>query len=490
MFVPIRPAERGPVVRLSLVAALPLLALGACSSSSDVEVEVSAVEAGEVVQTVAAAGELEPAARATVAAPVGGEVIELLVADGDEVSAGDPLVRLASDAIEDQIAQAESAVDAAGALADSAAATGADVSPVVGAFRSQLDAMFPPLIGALRDQIDALERAADASREAARERLEAQDPEELGIEAEELDELIETFDGEDVDEALAAARQRLAETEAGYRDARNQLSQTESQLRSQAQQATAAQEAAAEAQREQAELALEAATARVDDLLIVAPISGVVELSRGEEDPAPSAPFGDLGDLGALGGGGASGRGGAPITEGVEVGAGQTLLSIYDLSSFTVRADIDELDIIDVEVGQDVIVLVDALADNELDGVVARVALTPHRPAGGGASYPTTVELVDVPEDTRLRIGLTASVEIMVRRVQADTVVPTSALLRRGGGEVIYVVRDGIAHEVDVTVDALGDQTAAISGEVSSGDLVVTFGVELVEDGAEVEVDG
>ena len=477
-------------MRLSLVAALPLLALVACSSSDDVEVEVSAVEAGEVVQTVAAAGELEPAARATVVAPVGGEVIELLVADGDEVSAGDPLVRLASDAIEDQIAQAESAVEAAGTLADSAAATGVDVSGVVGAFRSQLDATFPPLIGTLRDQIDALQRAADASREAAQERLEAQDPDQLGVDPEDLDELVETFDGEEVDEALAAARQRLAETEAGYRDARNQLSQTESQLRSQAQQATAAQEAAAEAQREQAELALQTATARIDDLLVVAPISGVVELSRGEDDPAPSAPFGDLGDLGALGGGATSGSGGAPIAEGVEVGVGQTLLSIYDLSAFTVRADIDELDIIDVEVGQDVIVLVDALAENELDGVVGRVALTPHRPAGGGASYPTTVELVGVPEDTRLRIGLTASVEIVVRRVEADTVVPTSALLRRGGGEVIYVVRDGIAREVDVTVDALGDQTAAISGEVAPGDQVVTFGVELVEDGTEVEVEG
>lgn len=481
-------------MRRSLVAVLPLLVLAACSSAGDVEVEVAEVGSGEVVQTVAAAGELEPADRATVSAPAGGEVAELLVGDGDEVRAGDPLVRLASDPIDEQVTQAESAVDAAGALADSSAAAGVDVSPVVGAFRSQLDAMFPPLIGALRDQIDALERAAERSREAARTQLEAQDPEELGIEREELDELVEAFDGEEVDDALAGARQRLAETEAGYREARHELTHTESQLRSQAQQATAAQEAAAEAQREQAELALEAARARIDDLVLVAPISGVVELSRGDGEAGPTAPFGDLGDiedLGPLGGGAPSGdQRTGPITEGAEVGAGQPLLVIYDVSSFTARAGIDELDITDVEVGQEVVVLVDALADVELAGVISRVALTPNRPAGGGASYPVTVELVDVPDDVRLRIGLTASVEVVVQRVEAETVVPTSALLRRGDGEVVYLVRDGVAREVGVTVDALGDQTAAVTGDLSPGDQVVTFGVELVEDGTEVEVVG
>jgi HlyD family secretion protein len=305
------------------------------------------------------------------------------------------------------------------------------------------------------------------------------------------------LDDEEMDGALRSARARLAEAEAGYRDARSQLSQTESQLRAQAQQATAAQQSVADAQREQAELALETARARIDDLTIVAPIAGVVELSRGDDGDTtpPLGGLGDLGELGDLGGFGGTTPGGAgsstgPIREGADVGPGQILLTIYDVSSFTVRADVDELDIVDVEVGQDVVVLVDAFADLELPGVVSRIAMTPQRPAGGGAIFPVTVDLGDVPGDVRLRIGLTASSEIEVRRVEADTVVPTSALLRRGGAEVVYVVRDGVAHEVPVSVEALGDQTAALSGELRPGDEVVTFGVEAVEDGTEVEVVG
>jgi HlyD family secretion protein len=82
-----------------------------------------------------------------------------------------------------------------------------------------------------------------------------------------------------------------------------------------------------------------------------------------------------------------------------------------------------------------------------------------------------------------LRIGLTASAEIEVRRLLADTVVPTSALLRRGGDEVVYVVRDGLAVQTPVRVTAIGDTTAAVEGDLTIGERVVTIGVELLEDG-------
>lgn len=487
------------------------LLLAGCTSADVPEVEVAEVRPGVVVQTVAAAARLEPAARVTVTAPTGGEVEELLVGDGDVVAAGDPLVRLASDAIDQQITQAEAAADAAGSLAGGAATAGFDLSPVVGAFRAQLDAVFPPLIGALGDQIDVLERTVETVRDTTTERLAELDPEELvelGLDPDDVaelgldadpDELAERLDTTALEDALYDARRRLAEAEAGYRQARSQLVSAESQVRSQAQQATAAQQAAVEAQRQQAELALEAARARIDDLTIVAPVAGVVELSRGESGGAPATipdvgGFGDLGGLDELGGllggtaGGESATRSGPIAEGVGVGPGQPVLTIYDLSSFSAQVDVDEIDIVEVEVGQDVTVLIDAFPGREFRGVVQRIALSPQRPAGGGAIFPVTVQLVDVPAEVQLRVGLTAAAEIEVRRVDGDTVVPTSALLRRGDDEVVHLLRDGRALQVPVEVDAIGDETAAVSGELSTGDEVITIGVELVEDGAEVEV--
>jgi HlyD family secretion protein len=439
--------------RLAAACGALVLALAACRGEEAVPVETAEVVAGEVVQTVAAAAQLEPAGRVTVAAPAGGEVAELLVGDGDEVQQGDPVVRLRSGSVELQIAQAQAAVDAADALAGAAASAGVDLSPVLGALRGQLDAVYPPLLDALYGQAAGVE-----------------DP-----------------------ELRAALEERVQRAEDAYRRSRANLQRSEAELRGQAQQATAGQVAAAEAQRQQAELALEAARDRADDLTLTAPADGIVELARADAGGAPTLPdldalAGGAEDLGSLLGGGEAGgaQPSGPLAVGVAVVPGQPLLTIYDLSGFTARVEVDEIDVVEVEVGQPVTVLVDAYPDVELRGVVDHVALAPTRAAAGGASFPVTVGLRGVPRDVRLRVGLTASAEIEVRRVESDTVVPTSALLRRGAGEVVHVVRDGVAREVPVTVTAIGDDTAAVEGDLAAGERVVTLGVETVEDGDEV----
>jgi hypothetical protein len=160
--------------------------------------------------------------------------------------------------------------------------------------------------------------------------------------------------------------------------------------------------------------------------------------------------------------------------------------TIYDLSSFTARVEVDEIDIVEVTEDQGVTVLVDAFPDAELRGRVDHVALAPVSGPTGGAVFPVTVQLTDVPEEVGLRVGLTASAEIEVRQVDADTVVPTSALLRRGGAEVVFVVVDDVVREVPVRVAALGDQTAAVEGDLDVGDRVVTTGIEAVSDGDEL----
>jgi hypothetical protein len=174
---------------------------------------------------------------------------------------------------------------------------------------------------------------------------------------------------------------------------------------------------------------------------------------------------------------------------GTAVGAGQPLLTLFDLDAFTAEAAVDELDIVLVEVGQPVVVLLDAFPEAELTGVVDRVGIEPRTSGLGGALYPVSVRLTDVPEDLQLRIGLTASVEVEVRRTEGELVVPSSALLRRGGDEVVHVVRDGRVTRVEVEVLALGDGTAAVSGALDVGDVVVTTGVELLEEGQEVELE-
>jgi multidrug efflux pump subunit AcrA (membrane-fusion protein) len=435
------------------------LMVSACDRDDELEIETARVVSGEVVETVAAAAELEPAARVAVTAPAGGEIVELHVDDGDEVEAGDPLLRLRSDTIELQIAQAEAALEAADAMTGLSGG-GVDISPLFGAVRGQLEAVLPPLLDGLDHQ------AAQIEDDDVREEFEA---------------------------SLADARGSYAASVAELREA-------ERVSRSEAEQATASQQRAAAAQREQARLALDAAEDRDDELTLVATADGVVELGRAGGGAGPG-DLGDLGGLGGLGGGGdleglgdladvrpptGGGEDTGPLARGVEVGAGQLLATIYDLSSFSARVEVDEIDVVEVEKGQAATVLVDAYPDVELDGRVTFVALSPERGGGGGALFGVTVALPDVPDEVRLRVGLTASSEIVVREVASDTVVPTAALLRRGREDIVRVIRDGRVHDVAVDVEAIGDQQAAVSGDVEIDERVVTTGVDRLSDGDEL----
>lgn len=425
---------------VTLVAAAALVA-SACQGDAGPALEFGEVTSGEVVETVAAPATLEPRDRVTVTAPATGVVAELLVADGDEVAAGDPLVRLDAPSVQQSIAQAEAAVTAANALAG--IQTGVDLSPLLGAVREQFEAVIPPLLFSLTEQADAL-------------------PEEQRQRA---------FDA-------------ITQATIAYGDAVQSLTDAERAAAASAQAASASTRAAAAAQRAQAELALQAAQERAGDLLVTAPVGGVVELARGGGGADVELPTaGDLGDLGSLfGGGGAGSSSSGPVARGSEVSSGQDLVTIYDLSGFRVSASVDEIDAVHVVEGQRALVLVDAFGDLELAAVVEHVALEPTVGAGGGVAFGVTLRLLSTA-GAQLRPGLSGSTEIVVNRVDADRVVPSSALRRRDSSEVVYVARDGVIREVAVTVLAIGDDRAAVDGDLAVGEQIVVDGIEEVADG-------
>lgn len=433
-------------LRATLALALLVTVTVACADEPELLFETAEVTSGTVVQTVAAPAVIAPRDRVTVSAPVGGEVAQLFVSPGDVVAAGDPLVRLTSDSVDLQISQAEAAVEAAGALGG--AAVGVDLSPLITAVRSQYEAVIPDVLAALGTQATLL---PEEQRQAALDRI-------------------------------AAAEQQYAATQAELRSA-------ERQARSQAQRATAGQRAAAEAQQQQAQLALDAARDLEDGLTLSAPVGGVVEFASaaaaGGAVPGLGAGAGDLSGLsGLLGGSGTSSSG--PLSVGVGVSPGQPLVTIFDLTGFHADVRVDEVDAVAVTEGQQATVLVDAFPDAELGGRVAHVAIEPIRGDTGGVVFPVEVSILTIPARVELRVGLTASAEIVTAEVTADTVVPSSALLRRGGQEVVYAVRSGRAAEVAVEVLAIGDDTAAVRGALEVGEQVVTVGVEDVADGDEL----
>jgi HlyD family secretion protein len=453
------------VRRLCCVLALGGL-LASCNAEATPIVETVRVERGTVTQTVSAPGAVQAADRQPVTATVPGVVAKIRVDDGETVEAGDVVVRLASDDVEFALEQAEAAE---AALASSQAPT--QVAPpgdaaVAAAHRSvaNLDADIKPDLARARKKIARID-----------------DVDERDV-AEATLALLEVA-YHDVRRALLAAGESAAAQQ-------NAVAASFSSALDQAlRQANAGQAA-------QAAGAAESAEARADDLRLRAPFSGVVALgTAGSATPVVPNELAGAADVsgatGALAGGlGATATDGGQLRVGAPVSPGQPVFTVFDLSQLYIRADVDEIDAPQLEAGQQAEVLIDAFPDRTFTGEVTSVPIEAQTSPTGGVAYPVRILLHDAPAEDGPRVGMTASAEIITRTVTAEITVPARAIVRRGGGQAVFVVRDGLAEVVPVDVDALGEERAAVRSEqLRAGDEVIVTGYEDLADGDAVRVE-
>ncbi|MBW3603514.1 MAG: efflux RND transporter periplasmic adaptor subunit [Actinobacteria bacterium] len=435
--------------------------LVACTGDDIPVVEVAEVGAGSVTQTISAPAVVEAADRQPVTASVPGVVAELPVDDGEAVKAGDVVIRLVSDEVELALEQAQAAEAAV-----TASRTGVSVAPPGDA-----------AVAAARESVAELDADVQPDLAQARQRADEIDDHDERAKAHKTIALLERSYHELRDALLDAGRAAAAQQNAVAASFASALDQALAQ-------ATAGQVA-------QAATAADAAAAQADDLELVAPFDGVVALGRAatsatgavpEELGAADALAGGLGSIGAEQGG--------SLRVGSLVSPGQTVFTVFDLSQLFVTADVDEIDAPQLAVGQPADVLLDAFPDQTFAGEVANVALEAETSPTGGVAYPARIQLLDVPDDDRLRLGMTASAEITTETVRSDLVVPARAVVRRDGGQAVFAVRDGRAQLVPVEIVALGEQDAAVQApELRRDDQVIVAGYEDLTDRDAVRID-
>ena len=436
-----------------VLLALVVLTAG-CSGNDVPRVQVAEVERTTVAETVDAPGSVGARASATVSAPTDARVEQVLVEDGASVPAGTVLVRLSSPAAQERLRQAQAAQA-------SAASAAVDVP------RADL--------GPLQDALDAAAAASFAAGRAAARQID--DPEQR-----------------------RQAEQQVAQAERQYRAASAAARRTLQQLDAGAQSVEDALAAVAGSQRAQAAAAVSAARATVDALTVRAPISGVVTLG-GDTAGAPAA--GDLAGLleglppgvaeQVTGGGGATATttsAGLPL--GTQVRSGATLLTVTDVGGLTVTAEVDETDVLLVETGQDATVELDAVPDARYPATVAAVDVIPSAAAGGGVTYRVRLTLAggttaDGSPAPRPRPGMSAVVDLQVRTSEQVLAVPSAAVVRDDGKDAVFVVEDGRAQRVEVTLGAQGEDVVEVTRGLSGGERVVVRDADRLTDGQAVE---
>lgn len=168
--------------------------------------------------------------------------------------------------------------------------------------------------------------------------------------------------------------------------------------------------------------------------------------------------------------------------------SGDNAVTIDDLNQLKIKAEIDESKIADITVGMPVRVKTAATGDEVLDGVVTFTAPVPTKPENANTSSTTTqnsnvqrtttnkptytVEIrLNVPS-SRLRIGMSASIEFIVKEARDCVAVPSSCIIEDGMGG--YFVRSSDGMEKQVQTGISDDYyTQIVSGNIEEGEVIL-----------------
>ncbi|MGE5892673.1 MAG: efflux RND transporter periplasmic adaptor subunit [bacterium] len=219
----------------------------------------------------------------------------------------------------------------------------------------------------------------------------------------------------------------------------------------------------AEAAVRAAEAALESAKVAVEYTLIRAPFDAVV-LTKDA----------DVGDIVT------------PI--GAAANAKAAVVTIADLSSLQVEADVAESNLEKVRVGQPCEVKLDALPDARFRGVVHMIVPTADRTK---ASVMVKVKFLD--EDKRILPEMSAKVAFLERQVskgedQPKTGVNPASIATRGKGQVVFILQGDRVKEAPVkTGEKMNDLVDLLEG-AHAGDRVVLNPPKSLRDGARVKM--
>ena len=160
---------------------------------------------------------------------------------------------------------------------------------------------------------------------------------------------------------------------------------------------------------------------------------------------------------------------------GDQIGEGNRIASIIDPGNMNVLCDVGEADIARVRIGQAGLVRVDAIGEARLRGkVVAIDNISRDRPfwEGGTAKRIFNVKLQLTGRDTRLRPGMSGTVEIVLERAEQELSVPAEAVFRAGSKDVVYRQGGDRFEAVPVKVLRRSEMMASVRGALREGDVV------------------
>jgi len=217
--------------------------------------------------------------------------------------------------------------------------------------------------------------------------------------------------------------------------------------------------AAQEAQVDKARAEKDQYKAQLSKTIIYSPISGVVtkrNLEPGEIVSANTTVFSIISDVNFSAPSSSAGKQGGPA------------------SGWEIEADVPEVDIAKLEIGDIAKITLDAYGDEIFFSAVI-VAIDPAETLVEGVpSYKTTLQFEK--EDNRIRPGMTANLDIVTEKKDGVIVIPQRAVISKNGQKFVRVVSGEVTEEREVKTGLRGSYgDIEILEGIEEGDKVITF---------------
>jgi RND family efflux transporter MFP subunit len=174
------------------------------------------------------------------------------------------------------------------------------------------------------------------------------------------------------------------------------------------------------------------------------------------------------------------------LDPGAWVTPNSALLSVVDISTVRMVANVVEKDLRRITAGHRASVVVDAFPGEEFSGRVARVS-----PVLDPATRTAQIEVEIENADFRLKPGMYARVDFTVERRPNTLVVPANALVDVEGRHGVFRPADGdVAKFHPIEVGLSTDQLVEVASGLAEGDRVVTTGAAALREGDKIILPG
>jgi RND family efflux transporter MFP subunit len=269
------------------------------------------------------------------------------------------------------------------------------------------------------------------------------------------DEIIAELEDSDIRTQLDQARANLKVNEADLKDAQQTLARQKSLLEkgltSQAEyDAVESRLQRVMASIEYAKATIASAAVAMENTRIRAPFNGTVLTKNA-----------DVGEM--------------VVPMAASVGSKSAVVTIADMTSLQVEADVSESNIQRITVNQPCEITLDAYPEVRYQGFVAKIVPTADRAKAtvmtkvGFASYDSRV----LPEMSAKVLFLTRANDQAQQQVKPFLTVIASAVVERNGRRVVFVVQEGRAVEVEVSLGRTVGAYVEITSGLTSGDKVI-----------------